>query len=150
MAPELHYVKGSHNVVADALSHLDLEPKMASQCNDNMRLDIPTSHPLAEAFGYDKQDIANTACPVMYKLIMREQQKDKMLMKCAQSSMDIILHSFHGGRKSYQLLCENGKIIIPKNLQKKVSGMVSQSSVSSWRNQNRINNKPASYVEGST
>ena len=49
--PELHYVKGSHNVVADALSWLDLEPKLTNQ-RDDTRLDIPTSRPLAEAFEY--------------------------------------------------------------------------------------------------
>ena len=113
-------MKGSHNVVTDALSCLDLELKLASQCNDT-RLDTPPTRPLAETFGYDKQDIANAACPVMYKLIMCEQQKDKTLMKCTQSSMDIILGSFHGSGKSCQLLCENSKIIIPKNLQKKVT-----------------------------
>ena len=117
--PELHYVKGSHNVVVDALSRLDLEPKLASQCDDT-RLDTPSTRPLAEAFGYDKQDIANSTCPVTYKLIMREQQADKALMKRAHASTDIVLRSFHGGRKSRQLLCENGKIIIPKKLQKRI------------------------------
>ena len=40
--PELRYVKGSHNVVADALSRLDLEPKLVGEYDESI-LETPTS-----------------------------------------------------------------------------------------------------------
>lgn len=52
---------------------------------------------------------------------MREQQKDKELLKRAKNADDVILRSFHGGGKVRQLLCDtNQKIIVPRKMQKRV------------------------------
>ena len=50
--PELRYVPGVTNVVADTLSRLQLEPPLKSESDDSV-LDTPDSRQLAEAFGVD-------------------------------------------------------------------------------------------------
>jgi len=116
--PTLEYVKGVTNVVADALSRLNLSPSVVTEA-DPSKLDNPTSRQLAEAFALTKEDFSNT-CPLTLKTLMREQQKDKTLMKRAQSSSGISLRSFHGGGKIRQVLVEGDKIIVPTSLQKPI------------------------------
>jgi hypothetical protein len=117
--PTLDYVKGVTNVVADALSHLNLSPSVVMEA-DPSKLDHPSSCQLAEAFALMKEDFLNT-CPLTLKTLMREQQeRNKDLLKRAQSASGINLRSFHGGRKIRQLLVEGDKIIVPTSLQKPI------------------------------
>ena len=58
--PTIEYIKGPKNVVADALSRLDLL--------------TPTEPITTESFGLDDDDLPSTAFPVTYQLINREQQ----------------------------------------------------------------------------
>ena len=58
-SPELIYIKGEHNVVADALSHLDLSSEPIKQ-------DINV---IAEDFGLDKHDFKNFTYPLKYSVI---------------------------------------------------------------------------------
>ena len=67
--PELIYIQGKKNVVADALSRLDLdtdEPKVQ-----------PTMQSLAEHFELDSKDLPREVHPTNYKTIMRYEQKIK-------------------------------------------------------------------------
>ena len=41
-------------------------------------------------------------------------------MKRAQSNEDYSIQNFHGDNKKYSLICKNCKIVIPKQLEKKV------------------------------
>ena len=66
--PEVTYVKGEHNVVADALSRLNLLPNKPIQANLDQ---------MAEHFGLDDDDLPADAFPLQYKMIAREQNKDK-------------------------------------------------------------------------
>ncbi|MFM7543288.1 MAG: RNase H-like domain-containing protein [Ignavibacteria bacterium] len=116
--PTLEYVKGVTNVVADALSRLDLTPSVATEADPSVA-DTPTRRNLAEAFALTKEDFSNT-CPLTIKTLMREQQKDKKLLKRAEGSSVITLRSYHGGGKVRQLLVENDKIIVPTSLQKPI------------------------------
>ena len=65
--PEIIYVKGSENDVADALSHL---PKTEGTGSDGQ----VTREALADLYGVDKLD--DDTFPLKYKIIDKYQQKD--------------------------------------------------------------------------
>ena len=90
--PTIEYVKGPHNIVADALSRLDLV-SLPSDIED-----------LVNCYGLDKDDLPSNAFPITYQLINHEQNKDKTLLTTAKGPKHYMLKEFHGG-KSPQLLC---------------------------------------------
>ena len=104
--PELIYIKGERNIVADALSRLDMTDQ-EFQLNANQ---------MAEAFGIDKTDLPDDVYPLNYKLIHKMQQKDTSLMRKI-SNKKYNLKTFHAAGKSYDLVVSNDKIVIPKALQ---------------------------------
>ena len=53
-----------------------------------------------------------------YKTIMRNQQNDEELIKFAQNNKDYSIQNIHGANKKYFLICQNCKIVIPKQLEK--------------------------------
>ena len=63
--PELHYIKGGHNVAADTLSRLEI-----SQMFSNYQTTSMTDN--AEAFGLDA--LPSTAYPLAYSTIQKYQQ----------------------------------------------------------------------------
>ncbi|MHA7865812.1 hypothetical protein, partial [Flagellimonas marinaquae] len=116
--PELLFIPGQKNVVADVLSRMGLEPTPKS-VSDDFELNNPTSRALAEAFAYDDSDIHSTT-PITYKLLHTKQQQDKKLLQKAHSSSAVRIHSFCGGDNAYDLLCQNDKIIVPVSLQQRL------------------------------
>ena len=58
--------------------------------------------------------------PATFKTIMRFQQKDKSLIEIAKEKpYHYSSKQFHGAGKKYSLICKkNGKIMIPKQIQK--------------------------------
>ena len=86
--PKLKYIKGANNIVADALSRLNIQ-KYA----DNNK---PTNSYLAEQFAFDSTDLPKNALPISFKTIMVHQQKDKKLLKLVNSSTGYSINSFHG------------------------------------------------------
>ena len=117
--PELHYLKGEKNVVADALSRLQLEPPLSTQPDPTV-LDQPTYRALAEAFGIQKEEIPDWINPINLKLIQKVQQTDKQLLQKARTHSDYSLRSFRGGGKIRQLICKKDKIVVPEELQKRM------------------------------
>ena len=106
--PELTYIKGPKNVVADALSRLDLLHVEA--------FDVPIDN-----FGFDDDDLPEDAFPVSYDIIAREQAKDTALLNHALTHDHYRHASFHGGgRSKFDLLCYKNRICIPISLQKRV------------------------------
>ena len=67
-SPELKYIKGTHNVVADALSCLDF--------NENTE-----TVNIAEAYGYDDDDLPDNSFPVRYRDIAKAQSQELDLQK---------------------------------------------------------------------
>ena len=107
--PTIKYIKGERNVVADALSRLDLHPQ-------------PSSNLLQELFGVedDAADLPPGAYPLKFKTIDLAQQQDKKLMSLLKKdNSSLHLKNFHGGGKSIDLVCYKGKIVMPEALQKR-------------------------------
>ena len=108
--PEFCYIKGTKNVVADALSRLDMIPRSATS-------DLLLTN--ADLFGESKQDIPNIINPVSFQLIFKYQKEDKELLKLAKGN-NYSIQNFHGGGKTIPLIVYNGKIVIPKILTKRI------------------------------
>ena len=103
---ELIYIKGENNVVADALSRLEKSPNQEI-------LNI------SELYGYDDEDLPNSAYPIRYHEISKAQENDAKLQQKLVSHKDYTLDTFCGGDKDHRLICRNNKICLPKALQKK-------------------------------
>ena len=85
--PTLLYIKGENNIVADALSRLDMHT--SSLTKDN----------LAEHFGLEEDDLPKDAFPLSYRTIMLHQQSDRKLQQLALTNPHYSLTQFHGGGK---------------------------------------------------
>jgi hypothetical protein len=78
--------------------------------------DNVTLHHIAECFGVE--DLDDNVFPLTYKLIDKEQQSDKQLLKALKSGLYSI-HAFCGGGTKRDLICHNGKIVIPTSLRQR-------------------------------
>ena len=61
-------------------------------------------------YGLEDEDISH---PTNHKTIIRNQQKDKELIKIAQTNKDYFMQNFHGADKKYLFICRNYKFIFP-------------------------------------
>jgi hypothetical protein len=105
--PELIYIKGKHNISADALSRLPfITPKEDLQ--------------LFEYFNFDAEELPEDAFPVTYANIASQQQNDPLVMNLIGINDKYTLHTFRGGEKQWQLVIFKKKIVIPQKLQKRV------------------------------
>ena len=104
--PELKYTKGENNVVADALSRLEM--------SDNQEI-----LNISELYGYDNEDLPKSAYPINYHDIAKAQETDAKLKQKLVSHKDYILDTFCGGDKDHRLIFRNNKICLPTALQKK-------------------------------
>ena len=100
--PELRYIKGEHNIVADVLSRLKLKEEEFS----------------LDAFAFNDEDFP-AEFPLSYKQISHEQKRSKDLQnKVAKGTYhkETREHSSH----SYELIVDtDGKIVIPPPLRTK-------------------------------
>ena len=104
--PELKDIKGENKIVADALSRLE---------NSN-NLEILN---ISELYGYDEEDMPDSAYPICYHDISKAQETDAKLNQKLVSHKDYTLDIFRGGNKDHCLICRNNKICLPTALQKK-------------------------------
>ena len=116
--PELHYIKGQKNIVADTLSRLDLT---VNENSDNF--DEPTKifEQMAVTYAPENDDFPKEEHPISYKTIMAAQLKDKHLLKCSKTGdKNYSVKTFQGADKVRKLICYKDKIVISKSLQKRV------------------------------
>jgi transposase InsO family protein len=110
-SPELQYIKGTNNVVADALSRLEIEEVPIEDTQESFLA-------LMECFAKAQDTDFN---PLNYPQLRMAQEADKTLMKIHKLKDSLYLsQDFHGGGKVTPLICYKTKIVIPAKLQKHV------------------------------
>ena len=90
--PELKYIKGENNVVADALSRLEM--------SDNQ--EIPN---ISEIYGCNDADLPDIYYPIHYHDISKSQKTDAKLNQNLISHKDYTLDTFCGGDQNHRLIC---------------------------------------------
>ena len=113
--PELHYLKGESNVVADALSRL---PSTDAPEPSDMEAQ-------ADCFAASATELNMDDFPLRLKQIEQEQNKDSAVKKLARDPT-YTLKAFRGGDKTpkgprLELLVRENKIVIPSALQRRVA-----------------------------
>ena len=96
-------------MVADALSRLSRE--------DQQRI-AQSASALAEAFALT--ELPKDAFPLRYSTLRDYQQHDKPLLAQLATNSNFKLITYHGGGKTYDLICHNDKIVVPKALRQRV------------------------------
>ena len=92
-SPDLMYIKGDNNVVADALSRLD----MGETQNPKEALIIEEMQ--SERYCYAKEEMNYDSHPLSFQQMEKAQQADKLLVKTLNSdNLPDQNYSFHGGR----------------------------------------------------
>ena len=104
--PYLKYIKGENNVIANYLSHLDM--------SDNQYI-----LNISELYGYDDNDLLDSAYPICYQDISKAQKTYAKLEQRLFSHNNYTLNTFRGGDQNHRLICQNSKIFLPTSLQKK-------------------------------
>jgi hypothetical protein len=94
--PELIYLKGEHNIVADALSRLQLISPENQQEKQENNHDMQY---LADHFGLKDDDLPTNAYHLQYKIIAKYQRKQEDLVSKVQQHEGIQIKSFCGGGK---------------------------------------------------
>ena len=109
--PELRYIKGENNIVADALSRLDMMTDEQHSASYEGRQDL---------FALDDDDIPDfpKEYPMSYAQLEYEQKKDNALLEAYTNSTLYKKETFRHADKDYELITRSGKIVVPKKLQK--------------------------------
>ena len=108
----LIYIKGEHNVAADALSRLPRRDVDSSEIENSV----------TEFLENNEICIGDDACPLDYQYLAQEQNKNAVLQRMLKSEDNkFTLRPFVGGGKSVQLITNaKGLIIVPPSTQKRL------------------------------
>jgi hypothetical protein len=108
--PELNYIKGENNIVADALSRLEMTSDDETEMDDQF---------FAECFAADPEDFP-TDYPMSYAQLASEQNKDARLLDEFAKNELYVRETRHHGDKEYDLITREGKIVVPTTMQAKL------------------------------
>ena len=101
--PELKYFKGENNVVANALSCLDM--------SDNQEI-----LNIYELYGYDEDDMPDSSYTISYYNISKAQKIDAKLQQNLVPHKDYTLNTFRGDGQKHCLICQNSRKCLPTAL----------------------------------
>ena len=108
--PELRYIKGENNIVADALSRLNMTDSEES----SEQLD-PSD--IAEIMAADEEDFPSEF-PLSFPELEHRQKADAEIKKLLRDKPEQYKkESFHRGDKTYELVTKENKIVVPKSMQ---------------------------------
>ena len=67
---------------------------------------------ISEIYGYDEEDLPDSAFPICYHDISKAQKTDAKLQKKLVSHKDYTLNTFRGGNQNHCLICPNKQICL--------------------------------------
>jgi hypothetical protein len=121
--PELIYIKGPDNVVADALSRLDLlpdPPVVDNKPETNVMGHSADYMTISDYFEVHRNELPDDAFPLRMSLIEAEQRKDNELQTAINKpNSKYRRRQVRGGNKRYEVIETNGKIVVPIGLRKR-------------------------------
>jgi hypothetical protein len=113
-SPDLRYIKGTKNVAANALPHLGI-------LNSPMNKEHFTEALRSELYAFHDEDLPETAFPLSYAFLGKAQSTDvAILNETANTKSLYSIQPFTGAGKGSELICYDGKIVVPKKLQARV------------------------------
>jgi len=112
-APEVRHVKGERNVVADALSRLDMEDNPS-----DTRLGEETPQPLEYTF-VSAEDVEHDGFPMLPALIAKRQKDDKELLQLQQNAT-AKQHITEGDLEGSTVVYYKNKVYVPASLRQRI------------------------------
>ena len=111
--PELRYIKGEQNIVADALSRLDLD--------DTIPLpNVNESNFMAECFNVYGTEFPSEYYPLHMSTIAHYQKDDAALQKLVRGNPLYSLKDFKSSDKTYKVwVFKDTRVVVPTKLQKR-------------------------------
>jgi hypothetical protein len=110
-SPDLRYIKGELNIVADALPRLGIlnAPLDEAHFTEELR---------SACYALDEEEMPQDSSPLSYQLIGKIQSKDKdILAELKKTKSRYVIKPFEGGGTTRNLICYGDKIVVPKKLQ---------------------------------
>ena len=103
-SPDLKYIKGEHNVVADALSRLEMDEETS------LHEALITDEMCSDWYCYAKEEQNFNSHPLSYQQLEKAQRADMSLKKILEmDNLPYQYRSFHGGGITRELICKNRK-----------------------------------------